>query len=59
MINVNSMSEEEINDYIFGDHNGPITNRFNWLERGLLADIQTIINIKQSARHLVVGGGNL
>jgi hypothetical protein len=68
MINVNSMSEDERNDYIFGDHLGqdiPITNRFGWLERALIDDIQTIINVNQNAQanqnalHLLVGGGNL
>jgi tetrahydromethanopterin S-methyltransferase subunit G len=60
MINDNSMSEEERNDYIFGDHIRPVINRFSWLEGALLDDIQTFVNAKQQRTpDLVVGGGNL
>jgi hypothetical protein len=59
LINVNSLNEEQRNDYIFGNQIGPITNRFGWLEGALMGDIQTIVNTNQNGRHLVVGGGNL
>lgn len=59
MINVNSMSEHERMDYIFGDIVGPITNRFGWLQGALLNDIQTLVNTIQLAPQLVRGGGNL
>lgn len=59
-INHNSMSEEERNDYIFGDHiEKSITNRFGWLESALLGDIQTFVNTIRRASCLVEGGGNL
>ncbi|HZD33861.1 MAG TPA: hypothetical protein VE130_01540 [Nitrososphaeraceae archaeon] len=53
MIDVNSMNEDERNDYIFGDHFEPgrPSNRFGWLERALIDDIQTIVNVNQDARH--------
>jgi hypothetical protein len=40
-------------------NSGPITNRFNWLKKALLGDIQTFENTIQSAPWLVQGGGNL
>jgi hypothetical protein len=59
MIDVNNTDDTQRTEYIFGDHVGPVTNRFGWLEGALLGDIQTFVNTLQTASHLVQGGGNL
>jgi hypothetical protein len=56
MINVNAMDGLQKLDYIFGKGND---NRFGWLERALVGDIQTLLNAHENAKDTVVGGGNL
>lgn len=59
MIDISTLNGTHRLEYIFGENDGPITNRFNWLKGALLGDIQTFENTMQSAPRLVQGGGNL
>jgi len=59
MIDISTLNRTQRLEYIFGENNGPIANRFSWLKEALLGDIQTFENTIQSAPRLVQGGGNL
>jgi hypothetical protein len=55
------MDENERRIYIFENQNGNsiVHNRFGWIERSLVGDIQTFLNAIQDPQNPVNGGGNL